>query len=208
MSVRRKTQLLNVVNRTTRILQATWDGIPYRVYPGYVAIDDNGQKVFLEYGERGKLLAYRDERDRAPVSKFTVLPAKAIRDRRGEVIQFLPNEEKDALPYYEQFEWAVARAACLQNKRNQTEDPMDPRIFESLCGVLEWDNDIDHCEQVDGEALDRSLLAPHLQNVQRIGQPHRAKGVKRRRRFNIENYGGGAGNPTGMHIPDGYQPGR
>jgi len=210
MAVRRKTQLLNLVNRTTRIVSATWDGIPYKIHPGYLALDEDGNKVFLDWDDRGKQIAFRgdDPHDRKPVTKFRVVAAKAIRDRRGEVVSFVPNEEKDALPYYEQFEYAVARAACLQNKRNQTEDPGDPRIFESLCGVLEWDNDTDHCEQIEGEALDRSQLPPHLQQTQRIGQNFKRGGSKRRRRFNIEQYGGGVGNPTGMYIPDGHQPGR
>jgi len=207
MAVRRKTQLLNLVNRTTKMRTATWDGIPYRIYPGYLAIDEKGDPVTLDVDSRGKLIASTtDARDPKPVTKFKVLPAKAIRDRRGEVIQFVPNEEENALPYYEQFEWAVARAACLQNKRNTTEDPGDPRVFESLCGVLEWENDIEHAEQLEGEALDRSLLPEHLQNPTRIGRDTRTKAGRKRRRFNIEQYGGGAGNPTGAYIPGHVDP--
>jgi hypothetical protein len=199
MGVRRKTQLLNLVNRTTKVLGTTWDGIPYKVYPGYIAVDADGKTVDLQVDEKGRILAFRGDE---PVKVFRVLPAKALRDRRGEVISFEPNEEPGALPYYEQFEWSVARAACLQNKRNHTENPNDPREFESLCGVLEWDNDTDHVEQLEGEALDRSQLPAHLQQTQRIGQNFRSKKAKGRRRFNIEQYGGGSGNPTGAHIPD------
>lgn len=198
MAVRRKTQLLNLVNRTTRELNCTWDGIPYKIRPGYVAIDKDGTVVDVQIDAKGQIQ-----------KGVRIVPAKATRDRRGNIIAFLPDleAEKEALPFFEQFEYAVARAACLQNKRNQTENPHDPREFESLCGVLEWENEIEHCEQFeDGEALDRSQMASDLQHTRKIGINMRSKTAKGRRRFKIEAYGGGSGNPTGMHVPN--HPGR
>lgn len=195
MATRRRAHLVNVVNRTTKPLGATRDGIPYVLHPGYIAVDKDGIRVELE-------------ENTAIPRGVRVVPAKAVKDRRGNVISFQPvlDATEDTLPYFEQFEWAVARAACLQNKRTGTENSQDPREFESLCGVLEWENDIEHCEQADGEMFDQSTLPDDARNRRKIGQP-KGKRSKKSRRFHIEQYGGGYGNPTGMYIPDGRQPG-
>jgi hypothetical protein len=70
----------------------------------------------------------------------------------------------------------AADRAIVQNRIPGTENPYDPTDFQSYVGVVEWQNvaPIDPIEISEpGEALDRSQLPPHLQNVTlvRHGRP-------------------------------------
>lgn len=73
-------------------------------------------------------------------------------------------------PYGKGGRWMSAAAAekgLAQNRRMGTEDPMDPRQFESLLYVEGSEMPSDAIEQSDKiEALDRSLLPPDAQNPQ------------------------------------------
>lgn len=70
----------------------------------------------------------------------------------------------------------AADRAIVQNRIPGTENPYDPADFQSYVGVVEWADraPIDPVDIVaKGEAIDRSQLPPHLQNVQLVthGRP-------------------------------------
>lgn len=70
----------------------------------------------------------------------------------------------------------AADRAIVQNRIPGTENPFDPTDFQSYIGVAEWEAKapITPIDEVPaGEALDRSLLSPDLQNVRTVnhGRP-------------------------------------
>lgn len=69
----------------------------------------------------------------------------------------------NALPYF------AAELIKRQNPVMGTEDPEDPRDFQSLVGVPEWKDDIDFIQQSDAEErLDRELLSEEAGTARRI----------------------------------------
>ncbi len=81
------------------------------------------------------------------------------------------------LPYF------AAEMVKRQNPRMGTEDPTDPRDFESLVGILEWDDDVSHIEQSAAvERLDRELLDDEAQTAKSIRTSSGRKLEKARKR--------------------------
>jgi hypothetical protein len=72
-----------------------------------------------------------------------------------------------------------------QNPVMGTEDPENPRDFESLVGIIEWGDDIDHKEQsAVEERLDRELMndtAQTAKNVMTNSGRKSARAKKKRR---------------------------
>lgn len=77
----------------------------------------------------------------------------------------------------------AAEMVKRQNPRLGTEDPTNPADFESLIGVIEWDDEIDHIEQSDAqERMDRSLLDDEAQSATTIRKRSATKRKKGGRR--------------------------
>lgn len=89
-----------------------------------------------------------------------LLPGYEIVD--GKVVGAGPSGtvRSNPLPYF------AAEMIKRQNPVMGTEDPLDPRDFESLIGIVEWDDPIDHLEQSDAiERLDRELMSEEAQTA-------------------------------------------
>jgi len=82
-----------------------------------------------------------------------------------------------------------------QNPVMGTEDPEAPASFESLIGVVEWGDPVDHIEQSDAEErLDRELLDDEAQTarpIRRRGAINKKRGGRRYSDNNLKN-------PTGI----------
>lgn len=99
------------------------------------------------------------------------------------------------LPYF------AAELAKRQLPNMGTEDPENPREFESLIGVIEWNDDIDYLEPSDAdERIDRDLLDDEAQTAKKIRTSAGRKAAKLAkrgkggRRFSDEKLR----NPTGI----------
>lgn len=94
-----------------------------------------------------------------------ILLAGYKRGAEGKIVGAGPGESvlTNPLPYF------AAEMVKRQNPLMGTEDPTNPREFESLVGIVEWDDDIEHIEQSDAtERLDRELLDDEAQTAKQI----------------------------------------
>lgn len=83
------------------------------------------------------------------------------------------------LPYF------AAEMVKRQNPVMGTEDPENPKDFESLVGIVEWGDDIDHIEQSAAEErLDRGLMDDTAQTAKNImtSAGRKSKRGKRKKR--------------------------
>lgn len=78
-------------------------------------------------------------------------------------------------PHVVQVPRIVADVACRQHPRMGTEDPYNPRKYELLVYVREWNHDETPVEQSQSlERLDRSLLPPDRRKTETREMRYRA----------------------------------
>lgn len=83
----------------------------------------------------------------------------------------------NALPYF------AAEMVKRQNPLMGSEDPENPREFESLVGIMEWGDDITHLEQSDKmERIDREMLDDEAQTARAIRTSSGRKADKLKKR--------------------------
>lgn len=100
------------------------------------------------------------------------------------------------LPYF------AAEMVKRQNPRMGTEDPTDPRDFESLVGIIEWKDDISHIEQSESlERLDRELMDDEAQTAKVI----RTTSGKKRDKLRRKGKGGRAFTDSRLKNPMGIR---
>jgi len=124
----------------------------------------DGQPVVLVPG----YLQIDEEKDGKPTGRKQVIGAGP-----GGAVKVNP------LPYF------AAEMVKRQNPIMGTEDPENPRDFESLIGIVEWGDDIDYCEQSSAEErLDRSLMDDTAQKAVNVmtRSGRKAKRLKKKRR--------------------------
>ena len=130
-------RIVHVVNRTYDTpLEVMDDGIPWVIRCGYARVPKvDDQGVQVKDDQGGPA--------------FEVVGAGP-----GGTVFMEP------LPYF------AAERAKRQNPVMGTEDPLNPSAYETLIACPEWGDDYSPLEQSDAiERLDRSLLAPELQNI-------------------------------------------
>lgn len=139
MSFARNIRIVHLLNRTTKPLNATWDGYPYVIPPGFKAVP------------------VLDELDQPKKDKRT----------GKEIVTYVGNgPHGDVLLY--PMPYFAAEAAMRQNPKMGTLNPQNPNDFEPLCCVPEWGHPTEHTEQDDEaiELVDRSLLPLNRQTVE------------------------------------------
>lgn len=147
-------RMVSLVNRTTKPVDAMFNGQPVVIPPGYKLAEDE------------KIVGAG--RDGAPLS-FSV-------------------------PYF------AAEMCKRQNPVMGTEDPTNPAEFESLLGVIEWNDPIDHIEQSDApERLDRELLDEEAQEA----KPIKTAAGRRMAKLKKRGKGGRAFSDTRLKAPMG-----
>ena len=193
MSFARNVKIVHVVNRTTKFLEATWDGYTYRIPPGFKKVvttppvemrpklNAKGNPVIDNETKEPVLEAYQ------PPDETRIIGA----GRHGDVFQY-------PMPYF------AAEAAMRQNPKMGTLNHLNPNDFEPLVCVPDWGHPVEHTEQNDEavELLDRDHMDPERQKVQHNYVPGTRRSPQKTQRYAM--YGGrtslGHTNPFGMDM--------
>lgn len=193
MSFARNVKIVHVVNRTTKPLEATWDGYTYQIPAGFKRIETQPpSELRAKLNKNGKPII--DEETKEAVME-TYQPPVEVRivgaDRHGDVLRY-------PMPYF------AAEAAMRQNPKMGTLNHLNPNDFEPLVCVPEWGHPVEHTEQSDDaiELLDRSHMDADRQNVQHNYVPGTRRSPQKTNRYAM--YGGrtslGHTNPFGMDM--------
>lgn len=127
-----------------------------------------------------------------------VIPAGYKIAEDGSVVGTGPGGEPLTfpLPYF------AAEMVKRQNPQMGTEDPGNPRDFECLIGIKEWDDDISHIEQSDAiERLDRELMDDEAQTA----KPRETSMGRKRARDKKKKRGGRAHTDANLRNPMGIR---
>lgn len=150
MSFARNIRIVFALNRTTKPLEATWDGYTYIIPPGFKEIE----VVELRPKFIGKKPIVNIETGEAEMDEVKI--AKIVGNTPHGGVNLYP------MPYF------AAEAAMRQNPKLGTLSPLNPTDFEPLICVPEWGHPIEHTEQADEtvvELIDRSQLPANRQTV-------------------------------------------
>ena len=187
MSYARNIRIVHALNRTTKPLEAVWDGYPYVIPPGFKAVEVEVQQVKLN--AKGNPVV--DAETKEPI-------LEVVKERRivgngphGDVLLY-------PMPYF------AAEAAMRQNPKMGTLNHLNPNDFEPLVCVLEWGHPVEHTEQdTDAvELLSREHMDPSHQHVKHQYVPGTRRSPQKTNRYAM--YGGrqslGHTNPFGMEM--------
>lgn len=159
-------RIVYVVNRTTVELEATDDGKPWRIRPGYKRVP--------------RLVAGRP----------------AIDEETGDPIFDIIGSAEGGRVAMEPMSYFAAERAKRQNPLMGSQDPYNPTRFVSLIAVPDWGDDYTHLEQSDAiEVIDRSQLPMDRQRAT-VGRmdsnaPFRAPGRAKLDKSALKNTRGG-----------------
>lgn len=187
MSFARNIKIVHVVNRTTKQLEATWDGYTYLIPPGFKVIEDAVEQPKLNAKGNPML----DAETKEPILE-TVKVQRIVGNTAHEEVFRYP------MPYF------AAEAAMRQNPKLGTLNHLNPNDFEPLICVPEWGHPIVHTEQnTDAiELLDRDHMDPERRNVTHQFVPGSRRSTQKTSRYSM--YGGrqslGHSNPFGMEM--------
>jgi hypothetical protein len=189
VSFARNLKIVHVLNRTTKPINATWDGYPYVIPPGFKYIEVETLQPRLD--AKGKPVL--DAESKEPM-------IDTVREKR------LVGNGSHGDPYLFPMPYFAAEAAMRQNPKMGTLNPLNPNDFEPLVCVPEWGHPLEHTEQDDDaiELIDRSFLPHERQNVKHEHVPGTRRAPKGGNRYAM--YGGrqslAHNNPFGMQGDD------